>query len=108
VLRAQAAGLLAGLALAAARARGGSVGSDPVLGFRDARSLTDERQNRLPVDFTLGRRARAPARSRPLGAAPLALQWSRAAAYPSNGVFRHSQLPHLTDKSLVLPPETVA
>jgi hypothetical protein len=27
------------------------------LGFRDARSLADERKNLLPVDFTLGRRA---------------------------------------------------
>jgi len=101
----QAAGLLAGLASAAARARRGSVVSDPVasrtarqcflahlvpgehppqvlgdagareprrgleLGFRDARSLTDERDNLLPVGFTLGRRARAPARTRPPGTA---------------------------------------
>src|SRR5919202_1805938 len=84
-----------------ARARGGSVVSDPVagrtarqcflahlapvehppqilgdagarepgrvreLGFGDARSLTDERHNLLPVDYTVGRRARAPARTRP-------------------------------------------
>jgi len=96
-----AAGSLAGLALAAARARRGSVVSDPVagrivrqrflvhlapvqhppkilgdagarepgrvreLGFGDARSLTDERQNLLPVDVTLGRRARAAMRTRP-------------------------------------------
>jgi hypothetical protein len=40
------------------------------LGLRDARSLTHECEHLLPGDFTLGRRARAPARTRPPGTAP--------------------------------------